>query len=113
MIDEENKEVFMWLQTDERWAELEMGTTTVGEEGCLLVTLCNANALLGNLIFPDDFTQEIVNAEGFTEDGGIIWKKLAKTSSMIWLCLEDDDCHIEDMVIVEYSSARGSHFVLK
>ena len=67
----------MLLQTDGRWSHLQLGVIdekviTIGDAGCLLVSLCNANCLVGNLLLPDTLLQELANVEGVTKEGNLL-----------------------------------------
>ncbi len=107
----------MLLQTDGRWSHLQLGVIdekviTIGDAGCLLVSLCNANCLVGNLLLPDTLLQELANVEGVTKEGNLLWVKLRYTSSVIWEYREMGS-RLEGMYIVEYQRPHGgSHFVL-
>jgi len=102
----------MFLQTDARWKDLPIAHTTVGKEGCLLVSLCNANLLLGNLVFPDQLAKQLAAVDGFDEEGKLPWKMLQKTNSILWMNMASMEEAIDAMEIIEYERPNNaSHFV--
>lgn len=71
-----------WKQTDQRWANIRLGDSTVGHVGCLatsvsiLVAKSGVPTNLGNNLNPGTFVEYLKGKGGFAKNGNFMWNSV-------------------------------------
>ena len=71
-----------FYQKDARWAAESLGKSadTMGSDGCLVTATSMALANLGFQTNPSDLNARLTQADGFTENGWLIWDGIHKVT---------------------------------
>jgi hypothetical protein len=74
-----------FLQTDQRWAAQTLGGTfePLGSDGCLVTAAAMALVNLGFRTDPGDLTNRLKAADGFTNDGWLVWAGVERATGGI------------------------------
>lgn len=69
-----------YMQGDSRWADVRLGGTsdTLGDAGCAVCSVAMAATSLGAKVTPAELNARLIQSEGYTRDGWIIWDAIRK-----------------------------------
>ena len=72
-----------YLQRDEYWKEIPIGNTseTIGAVGCTITSIASALTRFGYSYTPASLNSKLIELQGYTENGYVIWSKVAELTN--------------------------------
>jgi hypothetical protein len=102
----------LFLQRDPQWSNERMGSSkeTLGAVGCTVCSVSMAANALGEHTTPKELNAALSKTGGYTNDGRVVWSKIAEVfGSRVEVAISDRPSHAD----MDRALQRGEHPIVK